>query len=106
MRPQTIKRSTIASFLSPLVLISSATAWAVPPAQDTPEEVLRTEIILDARSPVDGKPMSPAEYAALQATQQAPYHPSAPLAPKVRSMLTLLKVRKFIKTYLPFIPVK
>ncbi len=106
MRPEIIKRGTIASLLSPLVLASSAPAWALPSAQDTPEEVLRTEIILDARSPVDGKPMSPAEYAALQATQQASYHPAAPLTPKVRSMLTLLKVRKFIKTYLPFIPVK
>lgn len=106
MRLQVIKRGTIASFLSPLVLVSSTAAWALPPAQDTPEEVLRTEIILDARSPVDGRPMSPAEYAALQAEQQAPYNPPAPLARKVRSTVTLLKVRKFIKTYLPFIPVK
>lgn len=106
MRLKAIQRSTIASLLSPLVLASSSTAWALPPVQDTPEEVLRTEIILDARSPIDGKPMSPAEYAALQAKQQAPYQPPAPLAPKVRSTVTLLKIRKFVKTYLPFIPVK
>lgn len=101
-----MKRNTIATLLSPLVLISGTAAWALPPAQDTPEEVLRTEIILDARSPIDGKPMDPAKYAALQAEQQAPYNPPAPLAPKVRSTVTLLKARKFIKTYLPFIPIK
>ncbi|MGQ9869914.1 hypothetical protein [Leptodesmis sp.] len=106
MKLQAIKRGTLASLLSPLVLVSSNPTWALPPAQDTPEEVLRTEIILDARSPVDGRPMNPAEYAALQAEQQAPYHPPAPLSSKVRSIVTLLKVRKFIKTYLPFIPMK
>ncbi len=106
MQPQVIKRSTIATVLSPLVLLSSTTAWALPSAQDTPEEVLRTEIILDARSPIDGKPMDPAEYAALQAKQQTPDQPPAPLTPKVRFTVKLIKVRKFIKTYLPFIPIR
>ena len=40
---------------------------ALPPPEDTPEEVLRTEIFLTARSPVDGKPLTAAEYAQLQA---------------------------------------
>lgn len=106
MKSQVIQRGTIASLLSSLILVSSNPTWALPPAQDTPEEVLRTEIILDARSPVDGRPMNPADYAALQAKQQAPYHPPASLTSKVRSTVTLLKVRKFIKTYLPFIPIK
>lgn len=106
MRTQAMQRSAIASVLSSLVLVSNGPVWALPPVQDTPEEVLRTEIILDARSPVDGRPMDPAEYAALQTAQQAPYHPPAPLSPKVRSTVTLLKVRKFIKTYLPLIPIK
>jgi hypothetical protein len=106
MSGQTLQREAIASLLSPLMLVSSSTAWALPPVQDTPEEVLRTEIILDARSPVDGSPMDPAQYAVLQAEQQAPYHPPATLSPKVRSTVGLLKVRKFIKTYLPFIPIK
>jgi hypothetical protein len=101
-----IQRVAIATLLSPLVLLSSPSTWALPPADDTPEEILRTEIILDARSPIDGKPMNPADYAAMQAERQAPYHPPAPLAPKARSTLTLLKVRKVIKTYLPFIPIK
>jgi len=106
MRLSAFKRSTIASLLSPLFLVSSTTAWALPPAEDTPEEILRTEVILDARSPIDGKPMSPAEYAALQAEQQAPYNPPAPLSPKLKSTVHLLKVRKFVKTYLPFIPLR
>lgn len=46
------------------------TTVALPPPEDTPEEVLRTEIILEARSPVDGDPLTPTEYAELQAELQ------------------------------------
>jgi hypothetical protein len=75
-------------------------------AEDQPEEVLRTEIILDARSPIDGTPMTAAEYAQLQAEEQAAYVPPPELPPKVRSTIGLLRLRKFIKTVLPFIPIK
>ena len=43
---------------------------ALPPAEDIPEEVLRTEIILEGRSPINGKPLSAAEYEQLQAELQ------------------------------------
>lgn len=102
-----IQRAAIAGLLSPLALMSSAGfALALPPAEDVPEEVLRTQIILDARSPIDGKPMTPADYAVLQAKQQATYQPASELPPKVRGVVGLLKLRKFIKTFLPFIPIK
>ncbi|NJP11760.1 MAG: hypothetical protein HC866_21700 [Leptolyngbyaceae cyanobacterium RU_5_1] len=81
-------------------------AWALPPAEDVPEEVLRTQIILDARSPIDGKPMTPAEYAELQAELQAPLDSPTKLSPKVTRLIRLLKLRRFLKRYLPFIPVK
>jgi hypothetical protein len=89
----------------------SAPVLAVPTVErqlveDQPEEVLRAEIILDARSPVDGKPMSAAEYAQLQAESQAAYIPPEEVPPKLKSMVGLLKLRKFIKTVLPFIPIK
>lgn len=42
-------------------------AEALPPPEDIPEEILRTEIILEGRSPLDGKPLSAAEYAELEA---------------------------------------
>ncbi len=43
---------------------------ALPPPEDTPEEILRTQIIIEARSPIDGKPLNAAEYIQLQAPLQ------------------------------------
>jgi hypothetical protein len=79
-------------------------ALALPPLEDTPEEVLRTEIILEARSPVDGKPLTAAEYAQLQAQLQT--RPAPPqLSPQVRDTIFLLRLRKAILTVLPFLPI-
>lgn len=89
-----------------ILTLGHGAVLALPPATDVPEEVLRTEIILDARSPVDGKPLTPAEYAVLQAEEQAPYRPPGQVSPKVRETVGLLKLRKFIKNVLPFVPIK
>jgi hypothetical protein len=86
-------------------LVSSTTNSAEPPAE-VPEEILRTEIILEARSPIDGKPISAADYAKLQAEEQASYQPPPEVAPKVRSLVRALRLRKFIKKYLPIIPIR
>ncbi|MBV6626543.1 MAG: hypothetical protein KI793_27010 [Rivularia sp. (in: Bacteria)] len=75
---------------------------ALPPKEDIPEEVLRTEIIIEARSPIDGKPLSAAEYAQLQAQLKTrPYPPK--LSPKVRETVFLLRLRKILKTLFPFV---
>ena len=78
-------------------------AQALPPAEDTPEEILRTEIIMEARSPVDGKPLTPAQYAELQAQLEAgpPIEPD--LSPQVKRTITLLRLRRFIRTFFPFL---
>ncbi|NDJ16921.1 hypothetical protein [Myxacorys almedinensis] len=84
-------------------------AVALPNADDLPEEILRTEIILEARSPLDGKPLTAAEYAKLQAQLQTPVHPTDPrtqVSPSVQQTINLIKLRKFIKTVFPFIPIK
>ena len=81
-------------------------AMALPPPDEVPEEVLRTEVILDARSPIDGKPMTPAEYAIFQAEEEAPFRPPNQVSNKVRETVGLLKLRKFIRRYLPVIPIK
>lgn len=106
--PQKIHhRLAIAGVLSPLTLIHSTIVWALPPAEDVPEEILRTQIVLDARSPIDGRPMTPTEYAVFQAQQHAATQlPSSQLAPQVRGVVTALKIRRFIKRFLPFIPIK
>jgi hypothetical protein len=73
---------------------------ALPPPSDIPEEILRTEIILEGRSPMDGQPMTAAEYAELQAKlAESPYPPQ--LNPKLRQLIFLLQVRKFLKTIIP-----
>lgn len=78
-------------------------AHALPPAEDIPEEILRTEIITEARSPVDGKPLTPAQYAELQAQLEAgpPIEPK--LSPQVKRTITLLRLRQFIRTFFPFL---
>ena len=71
---------------------------ALPPPEDTPEEILRTEIILGGRSPLDGKALTSAEYAELQAQLQE-RGLTANLNSDVRQIIFLLQIRKFIKTF-------
>ena len=79
-------------------------AVALPPPEEIPEEVWRTEIITEARSPVDGKPLSAAEYAELQAQLQE-RSITPPLNPKLEQNIFLLRLRKVIRTILPFLPI-
>lgn len=75
--------------------------WALPPPEDIPEEILRTEIILEGRSPIDGKPLTAAEYAEIEAKlAQSPY-PSK-LNSDIEELIFLLQLRKFFKTVIPF----
>lgn len=79
---------------------------ALPPPDEIPEEVLRTEILVEGRSPIDGELLTPAEYAELQAQLEAgpPLEPE--ISPRVRNLIGLLRLRKFIKTVFPFIPIR
>ena len=99
-------RTTIALLIVPSALAWGTTASALPPPEDLPEEVLRTEIITGARSPIDGKPITAAEYADLQAqVQVAP--PSRPeLSRRVEKTVNLLRLRKFLKTFFPVLPIR
>ena len=74
---------------------------ALPPPEDIPEEVLRTQIITEARSPIDGQPITAAEYAELRARLAQSKFPSQ-VNPKLQELILLLKLRKLIKTILPF----
>jgi len=77
---------------------------SLPPPEDMPEEVLRTVIITEARSPVDGKPLTAAEYAELQDQLQTRSAPPR-LSPQVRETVFLLRLRQLIRTILPFLPI-
>lgn len=92
--------------ISGLLLSGIEPLLALPSPEDKPEEVLRTEIITGARSPIDGRPLSAAEYAELQ-TEIATAPPGRPqVSVKVRRTINLLRIRRFIKTILPFVPIK
>jgi hypothetical protein len=85
-----------------LTLAAVLPALALPPADDPPEEVLRTEIITEARSPVDGEPLTAAEYAELQA--QLATNPNPPsLSPQVENIIRLLYLRRAIRSVFPFL---
>lgn len=87
-----------------LGMASVVPAQALPPPEDIPEEVLRTEIILEARSPVDGKPLTAAQYAELQSFLQTRRTPPE-LNTKVRDTVFLLRLRQTLRTFFPFLPI-
>lgn len=91
-----------------ITLVAILTWWlqprlcfALPPAEDIPEEILRTEIILEGRSSIDGKALSAAEYEELQAELvQTRLDPE--IDPDIQQLIFLLQLRKFFKTIIPF----
>ncbi|MEA5597276.1 hypothetical protein [Rivularia sp. UHCC 0363] len=94
--------TTLSSILVQLFAYHKTSVIALPPNIDIPEEILRTEVIIEARSPIDGKSLTPAEYAQLQdQLKTRPYPPK--LSPKVRETVFLLRLRKILKTFFPFV---
>ena len=76
--------------------------FALPPAEDIPEEILRTEIILEGRSLIDGKPLSASEYEELQAQLKEPrLHPE--VDSNIQQLIILLQIRKLFKTIIPIL---
>lgn len=73
---------------------------ALPPPEDTPEEILRTEIILEARSPVDGKPLTASEYVELQEDLAEPEHPPT-LNAETQHLIFLIQIRKVLNIISP-----
>ncbi|MFE4105417.1 glutathione S-transferase [Almyronema epifaneia] len=89
--------------ISSLSLLLTTAAQALPPAEEVPEEVMRNEIIFEARSPLNGEPLSLTEYAELQAELAAwPENPT--LNSELRQNIFLLRLRRAARTILPFIP--
>jgi hypothetical protein len=52
------------------ISLTANPAFALPPANDLPEEYLRAQIILEARSPQDGEVIAAGEYADLIARSE------------------------------------
>ncbi|MEQ9551705.1 MAG: hypothetical protein RIM23_19110 [Coleofasciculus sp. G3-WIS-01] len=74
---------------------------ALPPPDDLPEEVLRTEIITEARSPIDGEPLTAAEYAQLKA-ELAQRETPPELDPEIQQTVFLLQLQDLLRTVTPF----
>ena len=74
--------------------------------EDIPEEVLRTEIYTDARSPIDGKLLTATEYVELMDNLRSldSIPPEDLVSPKVREVVELLRLRKLLRQFIPFIP--
>lgn len=83
-----------------LMLSSGRDVQALPPPEDIPEEVARTEILTEARSPLDGSPVTAAEYAEqMTFLQTAPYPPIPPQ--QFRDLVVILRIRRLLRPFLP-----
>lgn len=71
-------------------------------SEEIPEEILRTEIITGARSPLTGRPISAAEYAQLQA-QLAASAGDPILNNRIRNIIFLLQLRRGLQPIVPFL---
>jgi hypothetical protein len=96
-------RFSLALLLATSGAVSALPARALPPPEDTPEEVMRTEVITEARSPLDGSPMTAAEYAELEAQIQDTSQRPPQVAQKFRDLVTLLRLRRAIRSVFPFL---
>jgi hypothetical protein len=91
------------SILVELNTSQGASVMALPPEQDLPEEILRTEIITTARSPIDGKPLTAGEYAQLQAQLQTA--PPPKLDQRIQDQVFLIRLRKTLLQIFPFLDI-
>ena len=105
------RKAAIATLISSqmLLLVPDRLLAQTPsqdPLEEVPEEVLRAEIYTDARSPIDGKLLSAAEYTELLETLRSldGIPPEDLVAPEIRQVVDLLKLRKFLRQLIPFIP--
>lgn len=81
-------------------MVMAMPAIALPPPEDVPEEVLRTEIITEARSPIDGKPLTAAEYAELRAKLATSAYPPQ-VSADIKHLIFFLRLRQLIRPILP-----
>ncbi|TVQ05629.1 MAG: hypothetical protein EA368_19025 [Leptolyngbya sp. DLM2.Bin27] len=77
-------------------------ALALPPPDEIPEEILRTEIIVEARSPLSGESLSAADYATLQDQLRDP-NIEPVVDPDLANLIQLLRLRRIFRPLLPFL---
>jgi hypothetical protein len=83
-----------------LILLSPQVVVALPAPEDVPEEVLRTQIITEGRSPIDGTAVTATEYATIE--QALTEHRLPPnINAEIQHTIFLLRVLKLFKTVNP-----
>lgn len=100
----TIRLPAIVVILTSLMPTSSA--YATPEGEKMPDPVSPPALVLDLRSPLDGRLLTATEYADLQAEIDRLNEVPPQVSPKIRRLVGLLKFRKFIKRVLPIVPIK
>ena len=83
-----------------LGILVAPRAVSLPPPEDLPEEVLRTEIITEGRSPEDGSVLTAAEYADLEAELAEGEFPPT-VNQEISHTIFLLRVLKLFRTVNP-----
>ena len=81
-------------------------ADAAPKGEKIPEEVSSHGLVLEFRSPLDGRLLTATEYADLQAEIDRLNEVPPQVSYKIRRLVGLLKFRKLIKRVLPIVPIK
>ncbi|WP_144439440.1 hypothetical protein [Geminocystis sp. NIES-3709] len=71
---------------------------ALPTSEDIPEEVLATEIIIEAKSPKDNQPLTAAEYTLLKEEIRVSNFPPQ-IDSELRHKIFLLRILKLLKTF-------
>ncbi|UFP95611.1 hypothetical protein [Gloeobacter morelensis] len=80
-----------------------AAPYEFPPAEETPEEVLRLEEPGYGNSAVSGERLSLGDYARLQSQLQEAQKTEPQISPQLQNLIFLLRIRKFLRTFVPFI---
>ena len=88
--------------ISGCYLLIPVYASNLPSDADIPEEVLRAEIITEARSPIDGTALSATDFAELVVTTKQELDRQNAIAatnnPRLKETLLLLRLRSFLKS--------
>lgn len=102
--PKAIASRFCLSLVGLSIALPFAPAVALPPPEDIPEEVLRTQVVLEGRSPETGELLSATEYAEQDTATDANLNAPGVVTGQIAQLVTLLRIRKALRLVIPIIP--